>query len=81
LIENNIRKIKAVDNFLILKASSAPSVLVECGFLSNPREESLLKTDEYQEKVAWSIYSGILEYFASQETFYWDGASMVKGEL
>lgn len=81
LIENNIRKIKAVDNFLVLKASSAPSVLVECGFLSNPREEALLKTDEYQEKVAWSIYCGILEYFASQESFNWDGASMAYGEV
>jgi N-acetylmuramoyl-L-alanine amidase len=73
LIEGNNRKIKAADNLLILKAGSAPSVIVECGFLSNAREEALLKTDEYQEKIAWSIYSGILEYFASEETFYWDG--------
>lgn len=65
LIEGNNRKIKAVDNLLILKAGSSPAVIVECGFLSNAREEALLKTDEYQEKIAWSIYSGIMEYFAS----------------
>jgi N-acetylmuramoyl-L-alanine amidase len=75
LIEGNNRKIKAADNLLILKAGDAPSVIVECGFLSNASEEVLLKTDEYQEKIAWSIYSGILEYFASEETFYWDGAN------
>jgi len=73
LIEGNKRKIKAVDNLRILKAGSAPAVIVECGFLSNDAEEALLKTDDYQEKIAWSIYSGIMEYFAEEETFYWDG--------
>ncbi len=73
LIEGNHRVEKAVDNLRILKASPAPSVLVECGFLSNAREEALLKTEEYQEKIAWSIYSGILNYFSEEKTFYWDG--------
>lgn len=72
LIEGNKRQIKAASNLLILKAGSAPAVIVECGFLSNPREESLLITDEYQDKAAWSIFCGILEYFANEETFYWD---------
>ncbi|HHY81106.1 MAG TPA: N-acetylmuramoyl-L-alanine amidase CwlD [Clostridiales bacterium] len=73
LIEGNNRKIKPADNLVILKASSAPSVIVECGFLSNAKEEALLKTDEYQEKIAWSIFSGIIEYFATEDTFQWDG--------
>lgn len=66
LNRGNTRQIKDSDQYLILKASSAPTVLVECGFLSNPEEEKLLKTDEYQEKIAWAIYSGIISYFAGQ---------------
>jgi len=66
LNRGNTRQIKAADQFLILKASSVPSVIVECGFLSNAQEERLLKTDDYQEKVAWAIYSGIISYFAEE---------------
>jgi len=63
LIEGNHRQIKAVNNLLILKAGSAPTVIIECGFLSNAKEEILLKSDDYQEKIAWSIFNGIVEYF------------------
>lgn len=73
LIEGNNRQIKEASNLLILKAGSAPAVIVECGFLSNPKEESLLITDEYQDRIAWAIFCGILDYFANNETFYWDG--------
>jgi len=38
-------------------------VLIECGFLSNPQEANKLLTDEYQNKVAWGIFSGIQLYF------------------
>lgn len=60
----NKRQIKSVSNLLILKAGSAPAVIVECGFLSNPEEAALLVTKEYQAQIAWAIYSGILRYFA-----------------
>ena len=40
-----------------------PTTIVECGFLSNPGEEKLLLTDDYQNKLAWGIYSGIVDYF------------------
>ncbi len=66
LDRGNTRQIKAVSDLLILKAGQAPSVVVECGFLSNPQEERLLKTDEYQEQVAWAIYCGIMDYFGDQ---------------
>jgi len=61
----NRREIKPVKDFLILKAVSLPTVLVECGFLSNPDEEQLLLTDQYQELVAWAILLGILDYFSN----------------
>jgi N-acetylmuramoyl-L-alanine amidase len=40
-----------------------PITIVECGFLSNQQELSLLITKEYQQKLAWGIYSGIIEWF------------------
>lgn len=65
LNRGNTRKEKEVDNIRILKVGSAPSVLVECGFLSNPEEERLLKTDAYQTDIAYAIYCGIIDYFTS----------------
>ncbi len=48
----------------ILKGNQVPSVLIECGFLSNAEETEKLKTPEYQQKLAWGIYLGIAEYFS-----------------
>lgn len=60
----NTRVAKPADpSIYILKDSKIPAVIVECGFLSNPAEEAKLQTEEYQEKLAWAIYSGILKYF------------------
>ncbi len=59
----NTRAAKANTDYYILKNTSIPSAIVECGFLSNMEEEQKLNTDEYQEKVAWAIYLGILDYF------------------
>ncbi len=36
--------------------------MIECGFLSNPEEEAQLATWEYQQKVAFTIYGGVMEY-------------------
>jgi len=65
--ENNRMAKKADSSIYILKSSSVPSVIVECGFLSNPQEERLLNQSDYQDKVAWSIYSGIIKYFDEKE--------------
>jgi N-acetylmuramoyl-L-alanine amidase len=62
LDESNYRQPKADDDIYLLKDNQAPTVLVECGFLSNPREELLLNDEQYQEKVAWALYAGILKY-------------------
>ncbi len=59
----NIREIKENTNYYILKKTELPSALVECGFLSNAEEEQKLNTEEYQQKVAWAIYVGIMNYF------------------
>ena len=60
--QTKIRTIKSNDDYYLLKHSSIPTVIVECGFLSNPEEEKLLLTDEYQRKMAWAIHLGILQY-------------------
>jgi len=50
-------------DYYILKATSAPSVMVEGGFLTNPDEERLLQTPEYQQKLAYFIFCGIVRFF------------------
>lgn len=48
----------------ILKCIDKPSILVECGFLSNPEEERLLTTTEYQKKICLCIASALLAVVA-----------------
>ena len=60
--ENN-RVAKTIDNIYIIKNVEIPTSIVECGFLSNPEEEKLLLDDEYQNRLAWGIYNGIIDYF------------------
>ncbi len=52
-----------ISNVYIIKHVEIPTSIVECGFLSNPREKEELKQEEYQDKLAWGIYNGIMEYF------------------
>ena len=62
--ENN-RVAKTIDNIYIIKHVEIPISIVECGFLSNPEEEKMLLDNEYQDKLAWGIYNGIINYFYS----------------
>jgi N-acetylmuramoyl-L-alanine amidase len=66
-LENTTRKAKPINQVYILKNAKKPGVLVEVGFLSNPSEREQLKKDSYQEKVAVSIYQGILRYFTNEK--------------
>ena len=50
-------------NYYLLTRTPTPTVIVECGFLSNPAEADLLGTDEYQTKVAEAIFMGIVSYY------------------
>lgn len=52
-------------DYYLLSCSEIPSVIVECGFLSNPEEEMLLTTPEYQDKLAYNIFAGAVSYFCS----------------
>lgn len=54
---------QANENYYLLTRTPTPTVIVECGFLSNPTEADLLTQDEYQSRVAHSIFLGILSYY------------------
>lgn len=61
------REAKANDSYYMLCHTVAPTVIVECGFLSNWKEAQLLVTREYQEKVARAVADGILTYLEESE--------------
>lgn len=51
-------------SIFVLRENTIPSALVECGFLSNTEEAKKLADTEYQRKLAWGIYTGIVRFFA-----------------
>lgn len=63
----NTRQVKANDSYYLLKKTGTPIVIVECGFLSNQAEADKLNSPLYQEKVAWAIHMGILQYLNSNK--------------
>lgn len=64
---DNHRQCKGNTTYYILKKTEVPTVIAECGFLSNTREEALLNTPDYQEKVAEAITRGILTYVEEKQ--------------
>lgn len=62
IADGNHRVAKANESYYMLKKTKCPLVIVECGFLSNAKEEQLLSTEEYQKKMAEAISEGILLY-------------------
>lgn len=58
----NKRQAKANDNYYLLLHVKEPIVIAECGFLSNREEAEKLETKEYQDRLAWTLHMGIMEY-------------------
>ena len=63
----NHRQIKPNDSYYLLKKTKGTIVIVECGFLSNVAEAEKLCDETYQDRVAWSIHKGILQYLNETE--------------
>jgi N-acetylmuramoyl-L-alanine amidase len=70
-IQNELNKIDdyptqsaLAGDYYILKCTQSPSVIVECGFLSNEYDESLLTTEEFQKKIAYTIFKGAVAYYS-----------------
>lgn len=57
------RKTPSVGDYFVLNCSLMPSILVECGFISNESEEKDLKNKDYREKFCYSLLQGIISYF------------------
>lgn len=55
-------------NIYVLYNATKPAVMVECGFVSNANELEQLKDEEYQNKMAFAISNGIINYLFSEET-------------
>lgn len=60
--EGEPRSCKGNDTYYLLKKTKVPTVIVECGFLSNWAEAERLNTEEYQWKMAEGICTGVLDY-------------------
>lgn len=63
--KENHRIAMKLNTVYIMKHVEIPISIVECGFLSNPQEEQLLQEDEYQNRLAWGIYTGMMTYFSN----------------
>lgn len=63
ICNDNKRNPMSITNKYIVDHVEIPLTIVECGFLSNPKEENLLKSNDYQDKLAWGIYTGLMDYF------------------
>lgn len=60
--DKNTRLAKGNDSYYLLLHVKCPIVIVECGFLSNWKEASMLNDTEYQDRLAWTVHMGIMEY-------------------
>ena len=61
----NHRQAKANESYYLLKRTVSPTVIVECGFLSNPDEAELLTSEDYQNRLVWAIHMGVMEFLNS----------------
>ena len=57
-------------DYYILNCTEYPSVIAECGFLSNPQDEALLTDDEFQSELAYSLFTGIIDYLTESSIAY-----------
>lgn len=62
LDSENTRQLKENTTFFLLKKTKVPTIIVECGFLSNPKEAEKLIQEEYQDKLAETICNGIIKW-------------------
>lgn len=64
-MEQAVRQSSALTgDYFMLKCTKSPSVIVECGFLSNAEDEALLLDKNYQKSVAYAIFKGAVSYYS-----------------
>ena len=57
-------------DYYILNCTNYPSIIAECGFLSNPEDEKLLTSEEFQDKIAYSLFAGAIDYLAQSSIVF-----------
>ena len=68
LQKDNTREIKqSGKEIFLLNNTNAPAIMVECGFLSNRKEADILKSEDYQRKIAFLIATGLIDYLSTSE--------------
>lgn len=65
---SNHRQAKANTDYYLFRDNPYPTVIVECGFLSNEEEKTKLQTSDYQKKAADCIYQGLKKYLSSESS-------------
>ncbi len=66
VLQNTTRQAKSIENIYVVNKLAVPSIVVECGFLSNAEEEALLADSRYQQLTAYAIFLGIVSYYSEQ---------------
>lgn len=64
--DTNTRLAKSSDSYYLLKNTSVPAIIVECGFLSNPEETARLTDSNYQKQIAFAIATGTCNFLNKQ---------------
>ena len=64
LVKNieNARELTLSGDYLVLNSAKCPAVLVECGFLSNEKDELRLQTTEFRNNLCYQIFCGTIKY-------------------
>ena len=57
-------------DYYIINCTDYPTVIAECGFLSNPQDESLLITQEFREELSYALFCGAINYLTEQSIAY-----------
>ncbi len=73
--KENRRSAKANGDYYLLLHVKSPIVIVECGFLSNWKEARKLRSPEYQDKLAWTLHLGIMQYLNGSGSELNEGSS------
>lgn len=64
-MEECVKKSSALaGDYYMLKCTKSPSVIVECGFMTNAEDDRLLSTEDYQDKIAYAIFKGAVSYYS-----------------
>lgn len=73
-MEESVRDCAAlVGDYYILNSHAYPACIVECGFLSNPEDEKLLTDAVYQDKIAYAVFKGAIEYLTEASSYGFSG--------